>query len=35
MWVLTHGTARPRIAEGVDSVQVWMVAVNILNKQRQ
>jgi hypothetical protein len=28
----THGTARPGIADGGDSFQIWRGAVNIVNK---
>jgi hypothetical protein len=28
-----HGMARPRIADRGDGLQIWRVAVNILNKQ--
>jgi hypothetical protein len=28
-----HGMARPQVADGVNALQVWKVAVNILNKQ--
>jgi hypothetical protein len=28
-----HGKARPRVADGGDSLQFWRVAANILNKQ--
>jgi hypothetical protein len=30
-----HGMAHPRVADGGDSLQIWRVAVNILNKQLQ
>jgi hypothetical protein len=30
-----HGVARPRVADGGDSLQFWRVAANILNKQSQ
>jgi hypothetical protein len=33
-WVLCHhGMARPQFADGGDSLQIWRVAANILNKQ--
>jgi hypothetical protein len=36
MWVpCHHGMARPQAADGGDSLQVWTVAANILNKQSQ
>jgi hypothetical protein len=28
-----HGMARPQVADGRDSLQIWRVAANILNKQ--
>jgi hypothetical protein len=28
-----HGKARPQVADGGDSLQIWRVAANILNKQ--
>jgi hypothetical protein len=28
-----HGMARPQVADGVDSLWIWRVAANILNKQ--
>jgi hypothetical protein len=28
-----HGMARPRVASGGDSLQIWRVAANILNDQ--
>jgi hypothetical protein len=28
-----HGMARPQVADGGDTLQVWRVAANILNKQ--
>jgi hypothetical protein len=28
-----HGTARPRVADRGDGLQIWRVAANILNKQ--
>jgi hypothetical protein len=28
-----HGMARPQVANGEDDLQIWRVAVNILNKQ--
>jgi hypothetical protein len=28
-----HGVARPQVADGGDSLQIWTVAANILNKQ--
>jgi hypothetical protein len=28
-----HGMARPRVADRGDSLQIWRVAANILNKQ--
>jgi hypothetical protein len=27
-----HGMARPQVADGEDTLHVWMVAANILNK---
>jgi hypothetical protein len=27
-----HGMARPQVADGRDTLQVWRVAANILNK---
>jgi hypothetical protein len=33
-WVLCyHGVAHPQVVDGGDSLQIWRVAVNILNKQ--
>jgi hypothetical protein len=32
-WSLSPGTARPRVADGGDGLQIWRVAANILNKQ--
>jgi hypothetical protein len=33
-WVSCHhGTERPQVADGVDGLQIWTVAANILNKQ--
>jgi hypothetical protein len=35
-WVPHHdGMARPQVADGGDTLQVWRVAANILNKQSQ
>jgi hypothetical protein len=28
-----HSMARPQVADGGDSLQIWRVAANILNKQ--
>jgi hypothetical protein len=28
-----HGMARPQVADGGEGLQIWRVAVNILNKQ--
>jgi hypothetical protein len=28
-----HGMARPQVADGVDGLQIWRVAANILNKK--
>jgi hypothetical protein len=28
-----HGMGRPRVADGGDGLQIWRVAVNVLNKQ--
>jgi hypothetical protein len=28
-----HGMARPQVADGGDSLQIWRVAANVLNKQ--
>ena len=28
-----HGMARPEVADGADVLQIWKVAVNLLNKQ--
>jgi hypothetical protein len=28
-----HGMARPQVADGGEDLQIWRVAVNILNKQ--
>jgi hypothetical protein len=28
-----HGMARPQVADGREGLQIWRVAVNILNKQ--
>jgi hypothetical protein len=28
-----HDMARPQVVDGGDSLQIWRVAVNILNKQ--
>jgi hypothetical protein len=34
MWVpCQYGMKRPQVADGGDALQVWRVAVNILNKQ--
>jgi hypothetical protein len=30
-----HGMARPQVADGGDSLQIWRVAANVLNKQPQ
>jgi len=30
-----HGTTYPQVADGGDSLQIWRVAMNILNKQSQ
>jgi hypothetical protein len=30
-----HGTARTRVEDGGDGLQIWKVAVNILNKRSQ
>jgi hypothetical protein len=30
-----HGMARPQVAVGGDGLQIWKVAVNILNNQLQ
>jgi len=33
-WVhFHHGMARPQVADGRDGLQIWRVAINILNKQ--
>jgi hypothetical protein len=33
-WVPSHhGMPRPQVADGVDALQLWRVAANILNKQ--
>jgi hypothetical protein len=33
-WVhCNNGTARPRVADSGDGLQIWRVAANILNKQ--
>jgi len=33
MWVCHHEMACPWVADGEDDLQLWWVAVNILNKQ--
>jgi hypothetical protein len=31
--LVTKGMSRPQVADGGDGLQIWRVAVNILNKQ--
>jgi hypothetical protein len=30
---MDHGMVRPQVADGGNTLQIWKVAVNILNKQ--
>jgi hypothetical protein len=33
IWIHHHGMVHPQVVDG-DGLQIWKVAVNILNKQR-